>query len=351
MTSATQMVMNLTEQSLVPDIFVRKGIQRLVRNRLGSLRIDNCETQNALIRKFVANMNSAPIAPLPEKANEQHYEIPAEFYNLVLGKHRKYSSCYWNGDNETLDDAERNSLIKTCEHMDLIDGQKILELGCGWGSLTVWMARQYKNSQITAVSNSNSQRKFIMAEAEKLGLKNINVITADMNEFSIDEKFDRVVSIEMFEHMRNYETLMKSISNWLKPSGKFFMHIFCHRDTPYEFVVRDESDWMSQYFFSGGIMPCDDLPLYFQKDLKLVDRWRWNGTHYARTAEAWLMNMDKNRKHVYPILEETYGKDKAGIWFERWRIFFMACAELFGYENGQQWWVSHYLFENQQRAS
>ena len=345
MTIAIELTLSLTDQRLVPDFLIRMGIRSLVRGRLHSLAIDNCEARSNLIESFIREMNAGPVALVPEKANEQHYEVPAAFFTEVLGSHRKYSSCYWPEGIRSLDEAEAISLAQTCVHAELIDGQKILELGCGWGSLTLWMASHYPASTITGVSNSQSQRRFIEAEAARRGLDNIRIITADMNQFKILNQFDRVVSVEMFEHMRNYRELMRRIHGWLVPGGKFFMHIFCHRDTPYEFVAKDASDWMSRYFFSGGIMPYDDLPLHFQSDLKFLKRWRWDGTHYARTAEAWLKNMDARQQTIWPILNETYGVDQAGIWWERWRIFFMSCAELFGHKKGQQWWVSHYLFE------
>jgi cyclopropane-fatty-acyl-phospholipid synthase len=227
----------------------------------------------------------------------------------------------------------------------LRDGQRILELGCGWGSLTLWMAAHYPNARITAVSNSNSQRVHILAEAARRSLHNVTVLTADMNAFETDGRYDRVVSVEMFEHMRNWAELLRRVGNWLVPGGRFFMHVFVHRSVPYAFDVRDASDWMSEHFFSGVMMPSDDLALRFQDDLRCLRRWRWDGTHYEKTANAWLANIDAQRNEVLPILAATYGDDAAGQWLQRWRIFFMACAELFGYNGGQEWWVSHYLFE------
>jgi cyclopropane-fatty-acyl-phospholipid synthase len=293
---------------------------------------------------FVDMMNSSPIAPLPEKANEQHYELPPEFFVDVLGEHRKYSSCYWTPGENSLDNAEADALRITCERAGLMDGQKILELGCGWGSLSLWMARHYPAAEITAVSNSGSQRRYIEAQAIQQGLANLQVITADMNDFDTDARFERVVSLEMFEHMRNYRRLFRRVHDWLAPGGRFFMHIFVHRLVPYEFVVRDDSDWMSQYFFSGGIMPSDALPLRFQDDLRLINQWRWDGRHYARTLNTWLERMDARRQQLMPILQSVYG-DAADIWWVRWRLFFMACAELFDYNQGQEWYVGHYLFE------
>jgi cyclopropane-fatty-acyl-phospholipid synthase len=227
----------------------------------------------------------------------------------------------------------------------LQDGQHILELGCGWGSLSLWMAEKYPNAKITGVSNSNSQREYIMNTAKSRGIANLHIITADMNVFEAPAQYDRIVSVEMFEHMRNYQVLYGKVANWLKPQGKFFKHIFVHRNTPYAFEVQGDDDWMSQYFFSGGMMPSDDLPLYFQDHLRLIDRWRWDGTHYEKTANAWLENMDKHHDEITKVLANTYGADQVEVWRNRWRMFYMACAELFGYNNGQEWWVSHYLFE------
>jgi cyclopropane-fatty-acyl-phospholipid synthase len=281
---------------------------------------------------------------LPQLANEQHYEVPQAFYNDVLGPYGKYSCCFWADGVDNLANAEQAGLEQTCKHAAIEDGMDILELGCGWGSLTLWLASRYPKSSITAVSNSSSQGEYIRKNLAELGLGNVEVITADMNDFNTEKQFDRVVSVEMFEHMRNYRELFKRINSWLAPEGKFFMHIFVHRNTPYVFEDRDNTDWMSRYFFSGGMMPSDDLPLFFQDELKIESRWRWKGTHYQKTAEAWLQNLDENREHVWPVLEQTYGRDFAKMWFMRWRMFFLAVSELFGYRNGNEWFVSHYLF-------
>jgi cyclopropane-fatty-acyl-phospholipid synthase len=346
----THKAVTLAEKGLVPDSVIRAGIRQLSQNRLKEISANNCDVGSQKETAFIEAMNKAPIALVPELANAQHYELPTKFFELCLGKHRKYSSCFWMPNTKDLDEAEANALQISCEHADLQDGQHILELGCGWGSLTLWMAAQYPNCAITAVSNSNSQREYITVTAEERGLKNITVITSDMNHFSpsafsIDKPFDRVVSVEMFEHMRNHKLLYAKVHDWLVPGGKFFMHIFVHRLTPYAFEVQGEDDWMSQFFFSGGMMPSDDLPLHFQEKLKLNKRWRWDGTHYEKTANAWLENMDKYESAITPILEDTYGASQSIKWRNRWRIFYMACAELFGYNNGQEWWVSHYQFE------
>ncbi len=346
MTTATQRAIDWTEQGYIPDVVIRKSIRRLLKQRLLEIADKDCEEIYKNKSVFIEKMRNAPVALLPEKANEQHYEVPDSFYEKVLGQHKKYSCCYWDENTRTLDQAEVNALVLTCQHAKLVNGQRILELGCGWGSLTLWMANYFPGSQITAVSNSNSQREYILQQARSRNLNNIRVITCDMNDFKIDDKFDRIVSVEMFEHMRNWPLLFARIHNWLMPDGKFFMHVFCHRDAVYEFTDKNDDDWMSRHFFSGGIMPSDDLALHFQKDLRLAQQWRWNGEHYQKTAEAWLHNMDNKRDVIWSILQTTYPAQDTQKWWMRWRMFFMACAELFGYEHGQQWWVSHYLFEN-----
>jgi cyclopropane-fatty-acyl-phospholipid synthase len=341
--SAAARLIDWAERGGAPDSAIRFGIRRLCRQRLAELAVEDCERSAATVERFVAAMRTAPVAPLPQLANEQHYELPEQLFSMALGPHRKYSCCYWPEGVTTLEAAERAALEATCERAELADGQRILELGCGWGSLTLWMAARYPRSSIVAVSNSRSQRAFIMAEAAALGLSNIRVVVADMNDFAHAEPVDRIVSVEMFEHMRNYEVLFERVARWLAPSGKFFMHIFCHRSTPYEFVDQGPADWMSRHFFSGGMMPSDDLPLRFQRHVTLERRWRWSGTHYRRTADAWLANFDASSSELRPILDAAYGF-AAEQWRQRWRIFFMACAELFGYANGQEWFVSHYLF-------
>jgi cyclopropane-fatty-acyl-phospholipid synthase len=330
---------------LVPDSVVRAGIRRLLRQRLAEIRAGNTEAASERLEAFLAEMRSAPIALMPEKANAQHYEVPAVFYSHVLGQHRKYSACYWPEQIASLDDAEAAALASTCERAGLRDGMQVLELGCGWGSLTLWMAAHFPASWIVAVSNSTSQREYILSEAARRNLGNVTVLTCDMNRFDTVARFDRIVSVEMFEHMRNWPELFRRVHGWLVPGGQFLMHVFVHRLVPYAFEERDASDWLSRHFFSGGMMPSDDLALRCQTHLKLLRRWRWDGTHYERTANAWLENLDARRASVLPILVDTYGAASAGAWLQRWRIFFMACAELFGFERGQQWWVSHYLFE------
>ena len=335
----------LAEKGIMPDNFIRAGIRKLASGRLNEISANNCEAGSKISADFITAMNQSKIAEVPELANAQHYEIPAEFFFYCLGNNRKYSSCFWMPDTKDLDEAELLALKQTCEHADIQDGQQILELGCGWGSLSLWMATHYPNAQITGVSNSNSQREYITQMAKSLGITNLSIITADMNNFEAPSSYDRIVSVEMFEHMRNWQVLYGKVAGWLKPKGKFFKHIFVHRNTPYLFEVQGSEDWMSQYFFSGGMMPSDDLPAHFQDDLKLINRWRWDGTHYEKTANAWLANMDANADLITPILVQTYGVKESEMWRNRWRMFYMACAELFGYNNGQEWWVGHYLFE------
>ncbi len=333
------------EMGLVPDRVIRAGIRRLNRQRLADIHADDLEWSCSELADFVANMKVAKIAPVPELANEQHYEVPADFFGLVMGTHRKYSSCYWNDDTRSLVEAEAEALQITCRHAEIEDGMQVLDLGCGWGSLSLWIAAHYPSCRVVSVSNSNRQREYINSQAKDRGLENISVITCDMNDFDTEKRFDRIVSVEMFEHMRNYRELYRRINAWLNPHGKFFKHIFCHRSCAYEFVDQGPSDWMSRHFFSGGIMPSDDLPLRFQEDLHLAKQWRWNGGHYEKTANAWLENMDAEKERIMPIMAATYGSRDAGKWFMRWRIFFMACAELFGHADGREWYVSHYLFE------
>lgn len=339
-------VNRLVESGLLPDFLIRHGIRTLDRQHLAD---EAALSEEALCQNkmaFIAAMRDAPVALVPERANEQHYECPAAFFRLALGERLKYSSAYFPEENTTLDEAEVAALKQTVEHAHLRDGQRVLELGCGWGSLTLWMAEHYPASRITAVSNSASQRESILADADRRGLDNVEVITADMNRFAPDGRFDRIVSVEMFEHMRNWQVLFSRVADWLEEDGRFLMHIFVHRHHPYIFEAGDsDDDWMSRFFFAGGMMPSDDLPLWFQDQLQIVQQWRWDGTHYQRTAEGWLANLDARRDEAMAVLRKTYGEEDAAVWLQRWRIFFMACAELWGLEEGRAWWVSHYLFK------
>ncbi|MHC5109126.1 MAG: SAM-dependent methyltransferase [Planctomycetota bacterium] len=342
-TAGIAAVIPLVERKMVPDAMVRWGIRRLHRERLRQEQRRPFANEEERLMKFVQSLRESPVALTPEKANEQHYEVASEFYQHVLGRYLKYSGCYWPAGVASLSDAEAAMLKLNCERAEIEDGMSILELGCGWGSMALWMAEHFPKSEVVAVSNSHSQRGFITSQCEARGLTNVRIVTVDMNDFEIDQRFDRVVSVEMFEHMRNFEELLARIAGWLAPDGKLFVHVFCHAHYPYLFEDKGPKDWMGRYFFTSGMMPSVDLLPAFQRDLDLDEKWFMNGTHYARTAEAWLENLDRHRNEVMPILEQVYGRD-AAKWLVRWRLFFMACAELFGYANGDEWGVAHYRF-------
>lgn len=344
MSAITARAVSWTESGLVPDTVIRAGIRRLLESKRREIHSGDVEYAADTQNRFVAMMNESPIALLPDVANEQHYEVPAEFFSQVMGDHLKYSCCFWPNDVTNISEAEASALELSVKRAGIADGMRVLDLGCGWGSLSLWIAEHFPGASVTAVSNSISQREFILQQASDRSMQNIDVIACDMNDFATDKRFDRVVSIEMFEHMRNYRELFRRIDEWLLPDGRFFMHIFCHRTTPYEYIDKGPTDWMSRHFFSGGIMPSADLPLRFAERLSIVERWHWNGRHYARTCNAWLAKMDKNQDAIMPVLAGCYGEANASLWWRRWRIFFMACAELFDYDEGQEWYVGHYLF-------
>lgn len=330
------------ERGMMPDFITRAGIQHLIKKRLMEESANNPAQAADKFNDFLSELKKTAIAIETDKANEQHYEVDAEFYQWVLGDYSKYSSAYyWPGDD--LSTAERRMLDLYVERAQLRDGQQILELGCGWGSLTLFMAAQFPRANITGVSNSHSQRSYILAQAQERGLNNIDIITCDINALELEQAYDRIISIEMFEHIRNYQQLLANCSAWLKPDGLMFVHIFCHRFLMYPYEVRGDDDWMSKYFFSGGQMPAQDTFLFFQDDLSVKRRWLLSGEHYEKTANHWLQNMDNNKRHIMPILKRVYG-DEATLWWHRWRIFFMSCAELFGYDKGNQWLVGHYLW-------
>lgn len=340
-------LIDLAEQGKLPDFLVRFGIRRLCLKRLEQEYIHDPEKQQARFQALIEELRKSPIAIETDTANEQHYEVPTEFYLKSLGKRLKYSCAYYPSSNSSLDEAEEAMLALYGERAELSDRQSILELGCGWGSLTLWMAENYPNANITAVSNSATQKQHIDQQCQARGLANVTVITEDVNNLELNaDQFDRAISIEMFEHMRNYKTLFARISNWVKPDGKLFVHIFAHRNVMYPFEVQGKEDWMSKYFFTGGLMPSIDTLLHFQDQFKLASRWLVNGQHYEKTCNHWLEKTDQNKTDIIAAFEKSYGKEEAERWFHRWRIFYMSCAELFGLRNGKEWMVAHYLFEN-----
>ena len=337
-------LIQLAEKGILPDRLIRYGIRNLCRKRLDwGIEMDD-QAFEEHHHYWVEKLKQSPIALVPEKANEQHYEVPPDFFEQVLGKHLKYSSGYWPNGIDTLDQSEKAMLEITCQRADLKDGMNILELGSGWGSLTCFMAKLLPNATITTVSNSENQGIYIQNRCRKSKIKNIKVITADMNDFKTVDVFDRAVSVEMFEHMRNYQELLRRIHSFLKPEGKLFVHIFSHKFLVYPFEDNGPGDWMSREFFSGGLMPSHRLFLHFQKDLNIEKVWRISGTHYSQTSWAWLDKMDQHKAYIIDIFSKTYGYKNAKIWWQRWRIFFMSCAELFGINHGNEWGVSHYLF-------
>ncbi|MBW9091839.1 class I SAM-dependent methyltransferase [Rhizobium wenxiniae] len=331
---------NTAERAPLTDGMTLAGIDFLcgrTKRRLAATAV----TQENL---FVDAMNQYPVAVHADEANRQHYEVPAAFFSRVLGPSRKYSCCLYPTEYTTLKEAEVHALAETVKHAAIEDGMTILELGCGWGSLSLYLAAQFPNSLIVSVSNSSSQRAFILATANQRGLTNLSVVTADMNDFSIDQRFDRVVSIEMFEHMSNWRKLFERARDWVKPEGRLFLHVFTHKDRSYRFDHDDPSDWIAHHFFTGGIMPAHDLPHRFADLFAVEEEWRWSGTHYRRTALDWLTNFDREIDRIQPIFTEVYGKD-ASLWSRRWRLFFLATAGLFGHDNGDVWGVGHYLMK------
>lgn len=330
--------MPLLRRGLIPDAITRAGIRSLLRDRL--------KQEEQLNRKaaFIDSMKTGPLAIHTDAANEQHYEVPTEFYLKVLGHRLKYSSCLWTPDVRDLDASELAMLDLTVGRAGIEDGMEILELGCGWGSLSLYMAARFPKARITSVSNSRTQKEYIDAEAAREGIKNLTIITCDMNDFTAPAKYDRVVSVEMFEHMRNYALLLERVAGWLKPDGRLFVHIFVHDQLAYPFETGEENDWMARYFFTGGLMPSFDIFSHFTSHLVVEQQWPVNGQHYEKTLNAWLEKMDRQHKELAPLFAKAYGTDWK-TWWVYWRLFFMACAELFGYRHGRAWYVGHYLLK------
>ncbi len=340
-------MIDFAERRLVPDWFIRLGIRHLLRSRLKQEKVlAAANPQHAA--EFVEQLSQSPLAIATDAANRQHYEEPADFFQLALGARLKYSCGWFDDERCTLDAAERRMLQITCERAEIVDGMQVLELGCGWGSLTLWLAEHFPDLKITAVSNSHNQRRYIEEQCRQRDWKHVKVITADMRTLQLDSQFDRVVSIEMFEHMRNYALLLQRISGWLLPDGKLFVHLFCHRQFSYLFETEGASNWMGRHFFTGGMMPAEQLLTRFNEHLQVQHQWSVNGVHYGRTCEAWLKNLNRRRGEALQIFSQTMEGREAARHVQRWRIFFMACAELFRYRQGQEWFVAHYLLSPKQ---
>lgn len=335
-------VQGLLQYGIFPDPLLRWGMRQALKGALQKLKADGVQRQQERLKELIQEMQKAPIAVFTRDANEQHYELPTEFFQLCLGDHLKYSSCYFETGQENLSQAEAIMLEKTCQRADLQNGQQILELGCGWGSLSLWMAKHFPKSHITAVSNSRTQKAFIDQMAKDRGLMNLTIITQDMNQFECPHRVDRIVSVEMFEHMRNWPVLLSKCAKWLNDDGRMFIHIFTHKEYAYLYDHQDPNDFIGKYFFTGGIMPSDHLLYYLHDDLIVDDHWRVDGRHYGLTARWWLNNMDQNRERIMPLIKQTYGEKDSQKWWHYWRIFYMACEELWSYDNGQEWMVSHY---------
>ena len=332
----------LAEKSLFPDWLIRLGIRKLMKEKLSEQSSIYGAIAYDRKKDWVQSMNTGPLAFSSDKANAQHYEVPSKFFQQVLGPRMKYSSCLWDSSTSDLDDAENQMLDITIRRSGIEDGMRVLDLGCGWGSLSLYMAEKLSKCHIVSVSNSQGQGDYILKEAQRRNLSNLSFIKADMNQFHTDTTFDRIVSVEMFEHMRNYRLLLNKIAGWLNKDGKLFIHIFCHNEYAYPYEVNTDSDWMTRYYFTGGMMPSYDLLEYFQDDLALEKSWKVNGNHYRKTCRAWLNNQDKRRDEIMEIFRQFYG-DEGELWFNRWRIFWMACEELFAYNKGDEWFVGHFL--------
>lgn len=342
--ATVRLMLSSLERNLLPDAVIRRLSRLLLGGRLRSGYKPSAELQLGDLLQFAHSLREMPIAIQTDKAKEQHYELPTSFFKLVLGKYFKYSCCYFSDASKTLEDAEKAMLELYCERSRLEDGHTVLDVGCGWGSLSLYIAQKYSNCKITGICNSKTQKEFIEEQCRVLELQNVEIIVADISTFEMEASYDRIYSIEMFEHMKNYQNLLEKISKWMKEDTLLFVHHFCHNTFAYHFEDTNDDDWITKYFFTGGTMPSANLLLYFQDDVSVVDHWLVNGKHYAQTSEEWLKRMDNNLASIKPIMESTYGKDQSVKWTVYWRTFFIAVAELFGYNNGEEWMVTHFLF-------
>ncbi|TYJ32546.1 hypothetical protein E1A91_A05G042900v1 [Gossypium mustelinum] len=338
-------MLTFLERNLLPDAIIRRLTRLLLASRLRSGYKPSTELQLSDLLQFAHSLKEMPIAIKTDKPKTQHYELPTSFFKLVLGKNFKYSCCYFSDESKTLEDAEEAMLELYCERSQLKDGQTVLDVGCGWGSLSIYIARKYPNCRVTGICNSTTQKAFIEEQYQDRQLQNVEIIVADISTFEMEASYDRIYSIEMFEHMKNYHDLLKKISKWMKEDSLLFVHYFCHKAFAYHFEDINEDDWITRYFFTGGTMPSANLLLYFQDDVSVVNHWLVNGKHYAKTSEEWLKRMDRSLASIKPIMESTYGKDQAVKWTVYWRTFFIAVAELFGYNNGEEWMVAVFLFK------
>ncbi|XP_015085437.1 (S)-coclaurine N-methyltransferase-like isoform X1 [Solanum pennellii] len=369
--ATVRLMLGSLERNLLPDTVIRRLTRLLLAARLRSGYKPSSELQLSDLLQFVQSLKEMPIAVMTEKPKSQHYELPTSFFKIVLGKHLKYSCCYFKDKLSTLEDAEKAMMELYCERSQLKDGHTVLDVGCGWGSLSLYIAQKYSACKVTGICNSVTQKAHIEEQCRELQLQNLEIIIADISTFEMEGSYDRILSIEMFEHMKNYGDLLKKISRWMKADSLLFVHYFCHKAFAYHFevyirladqcmsisstsiidvvsnIVQDvnDDDWITRYFFSGGTMPSSNLLLYFQDDVSVVDHWLVNGKHYAQTSEEWLKRLDENKSSIKPIMESTYGKDSAVKWTVYWRTFFLSVAELFGYNNGEEWMVAHFLFK------
>lgn len=333
------------EWDLMPDFMTRLGIRCLLARRLRTEQRSGAQAPADALARLLEALRDSPMVLDTVTSDVRPDELPVEFFQRVLGEHLKFSACYWPSGVETLNEAEAAMLMLTCERAQLADGQTVLELGCGWGALTLWMAEHFPNSRIEAVTRSRRQRAFIEAQCRHRGIGNVRVTGADSNDFATDRRFDRVVSVGMFPQIHNYRELLVRIARWLTPTGRLFMHLCTHRRFAYAFADEEHNHWLRRYFLTGGIMPSDDLLLRCQGELRLERRWHLNGRHQRRTCETWLANQDHYREEILDLFRRAYGAEQAARWFQRWRVFFISCAELFGYGDGREWGISQYRFD------